>query len=94
MTENEKADKKFTGTITKVKDGTAVGDDEWICFLFKDTVFVEYALPAYEHGCVQSGADSDQLRMVRELRERAARWREAHPERCKVPDAAGERVLP
>lgn len=88
----EKLDKKFSGDIFKAKDGSIVPDDQWICFLAKDNAFF-LALPAYLDACMTLGADPVQCRMVEELIERVTKWREANPELCKTPDAAGEVVL-
>ena len=41
-----KLDKKFVGQITKVKDGSIVGEDEYVVFLAKDTAFASI-LPTY-----------------------------------------------
>ena len=88
-----KMDKKFYGEIRKVKDDSIVPDDEYIVFLVKDNAFA-IVLPMYRAQCGLLGADDDQLRMVDEMIERVYQWRLAHPDRCKTPDAAGERVLP
>lgn len=85
-----KLDKKFSGAITKVKDGTRVPDDQWIAFLAKDTAFAQFALPAYRQGCIELGADAEQIAMVDEMIANVEAYRTAFPERCKVPDAAGE----
>ncbi len=87
-----KLDKKFSGNLIKVKDNTIVPEDQWVCFLAKDNAFF-LALPAYLDACMTLKADSVQCRMVEEMIERVTKWREANPELCKVPDAAGEVVL-
>ena len=89
-----KMDKKFTGAIVKVKDGSPVPEDEYVVFLVKDRAFVEYGLPAYLQGCIELGADDVQIKMVEEMRIRAEQWQHDHPDRVKVPDAAGEMRLP
>jgi hypothetical protein len=89
---DKKMDKKFYGDVYKIKDHTRVSDDEWICFLAKDDAF--YAtLPTYLRNCIAMGADATQIAMVEALIARVSAWREANPDRCKVPDAAGEKVL-
>ena len=88
-----KMDKKFTGEIRKVKDGTLVPEDEWVCFLVKDNAFAA-VLPLYLQKCVDLGADEDQVRAVTQLMLRVTEWREQNSSRCKVPDAAGEKLLP
>lgn len=90
-----KLDKKFyisDGALRKAKTNEVVPEDEYVVFLAKDTAFVS-ALLAYRTACQQLGADATQQRMVDELIDRVNAWRLAHPDRCKVPDAAGERVL-
>lgn len=91
---DRKLDKKFYGTIYKVKNGQRAPDDEWLVFLAKDTAFAEGALPAYLEKCVELGCDDVQLEKVRQMIANVNAWREAFPERCKVPDAAGEKILP
>jgi hypothetical protein len=88
-----KLDAKFEGTITKVKDGSVVPDDEYVVFLAKDTVFAEVLLPRYLDACEAMGADDEQILAVERLMGRVRQWRKAHPERCKVPDAKGEKLL-
>lgn len=90
----EKMDKKFGGIIQKVKDKSIVPDDEYVVFLVKDMAFVDYALPAYLHGCEVLGADPTQIRMVKQMMLRAKQWQFDHPDRVKIPDAEGEAVLP
>lgn len=88
-----KLDKKFAGVLTKAKDQTVVPEDEWILFLAKDTAFA-MTLPTYLENCIKLGADDVQIKMVHDLIARVGQWRHAHPDRCKVPDAQGEKVLP
>lgn len=88
----QKLDAKFYGTIRKVKDGSFVSDDEYIVFLAKDDAFAAI-LPAYRDKCAELGADAEQLAAVDRMIERLESWRAAHPNRCKVPDAAGEKLL-
>lgn len=88
----EKFDAKFSGVIFKIKDGTIVPDDEYAVFLVKDTAFAN-VLPAYRAECVKLGADQEQIAAVDRMIQRANRWRQANPNRIKVPDAAGERLV-
>lgn len=87
-----KLDAKFYGDIWKAKDGSRVPDDEYIVFLAKDDALPEM-LAFYENWCVTHGADDAQVMAVRRMRNRLRAWREAHPDRCKIPDAAGEVLL-
>lgn len=88
-----KLDKKFTGSLMKVKDGTIVPGDEWVAFLAKDNAFAA-VLPAYRQKCQELGCADTQLTMVDALIEHVATWRAEHPKRLKNPDAAGEKILP
>jgi hypothetical protein len=88
----QKLDAKFTGIIRKVKDGSIVPDDQWVCFLIKDDAFAA-TLPAYRAKCVEFGADQEQLDAVDRLIARGGMWRATNPLKCKVPDAVGERLL-
>ena len=86
-----KLDAKFGGTIRKVKDGSIVPDDQWVVFLAKDSAFAE-VLPLYQAACARMGADDDQLAAVDRLIDRMNAWREANPDKVKVPDAKGEKL--
>jgi hypothetical protein len=88
----EKLDKKFTGVIVKVKDCTIVPDDQYVVFLPKDTAFANI-LPQYLGECLKLGCDTEQIEAVRQMIRRVNKWRTANPERCKIPDAAGENML-
>jgi hypothetical protein len=89
---SEKLDAKFYGEIRKVKDGSLVPDDEYVVFLAKDTAFANM-LMRYRAECVRLGADREQIDAVDRLDHRLRQWRAANPERLKVPDAAGEKLL-
>lgn len=89
----EKLDKKFYGEIRKAKDDSIVPDDEWIVFLAKDNAFAEWVYD-YRDRCIAMNADREQIDAISGVIERLERWRAAHPERCKVPDAKGEKLLP
>lgn len=84
-----KLDRKFTGTITKVKDGSVVPDDQYVVFLAKDNAFPA-ALAAYAKECERIGADPRHVIAARALQGRVAQWRHEHPELCKVPDVGAE----
>jgi hypothetical protein len=88
----QKLDAKFSGTIVKAKDGSVVPDDEYVVFLAKDNAFA-LVLPVYRAVCAALGADEPQLCAVDEMIARLDAWRAANRARCKVPDAAGERML-
>ncbi len=88
----EKLDAKFYGEIRKAKDNSIVNDDEYVVFLIKDEAFWR-TLPKYRRECVVLGADLEQIAAIDRMIERGRKWREKYPERCKVPDAAGERLL-
>lgn len=87
-----KLDAKFYGEIRKVKDDSLVPEDEYIVFLAKDNA-VPAMLRFYRDECVRLGADLVQVSAVDRMIGRADAWRAAFPERCKVPDAAGEKLL-
>jgi hypothetical protein len=87
-----KLDSKFYGEVRKVKDNSVVPDDEYIVFLAKDNAFCAI-LPNYLEECIRLGADQEQIDAVVRMMERAREWRAKHPERCKTPDARGERLL-
>lgn len=88
----KKLDRKFQGTITKVKDGSTVPDDQYIVFLAKDNAFAAI-LPSYISECVRLGCDPEQISSARRLLADVIQWREDHPELCKNPDARGEALL-
>lgn len=88
-----KLDGKFySDGIYKAKDNSRVPEDEWIVFLAKDNAFAAM-LPLYHAECMRLGADAEQMAAVERLLERVDAWREANPDKCKTPDAAGERML-
>jgi len=87
-----KLDAKFYGEIRKVKDDSIVPDDEYVVFLAKDTAFAE-TLPQYRYFCSVLGCDKEQLAAVDRMIERVNAWRGSHPERLKIPDAKGEKLL-
>jgi len=88
----QKLDAKFSGVIFKIKDGSIVSDDEYVVFLAKDTAFYE-TLPTYRRKCIELGADQEQIAAVDRMIARATDWRHANPDRCKVPDAKGEKLV-
>lgn len=87
-----KLDAKFYGTIQKVKDDSIVPDDEYVVFLVKDTAFYE-TLPTYRRKCIELGADQEQIDAIDRMIGRATDWRQDNPNRLKVPDAKGEKLL-
>lgn len=88
-----KLDAKFEGTIRKAKDGSLVPDDEWCVFLAKDSIFALIALPQYLEACIELRCDQAQIDAVGRMLNRVIEWRLEHPDRCKYPDAWGERLL-
>jgi hypothetical protein len=87
-----KLDAKFYGNIFKIKDNSTVPDDEYVVFLAKDNAFANI-LPQYLAECIRLGADKEQVEAVTRIMDRLFTWRQAHPDRLKTPDAAGERLL-
>jgi len=87
-----KLDAKFSGVIFKVKDGSIVPDDEYVVFLAKDTAFYE-TLPTYLERCRRHNADAEQISAVERMIDRLQMWRNENPDRLKVPDAKGEKLL-
>lgn len=87
-----KLDAKFYGEVRKVKDDSIVPDDEYVVFLVKDNAFAA-TLPSYRANCLLMGADNEQLAAVDRMIQRARVWRDANPDRLKVPDAKGEKLL-
>lgn len=87
-----KMDGKFYGQIRKAKDDTIVPEDEWVCFLVKDNVFAAW-LPTYRDKCIEANCDSDQIEALDRMIERVKDWRLANLDRCKDPDAKGEKLL-
>lgn len=87
-----KLDSKVYGTLFKAKDDQRIPDDEYVVFRPADNAFAEM-LPFYREACVRNGSDAEQVAAVDRLIARVQAWRAAHPERCKAPDAAGERLL-
>lgn len=87
-----KLDAKFYAAVTKVKDGTSVPDDQWMIFLAKDDAFPATLVFYYEE-CQRLGADIEQLESIERTMRRLDEWRKANPDKCKVPDARGEKLL-
>jgi hypothetical protein len=88
----EKLDAKFYGEIRKVNDDSIVPDDEYVVFLAKDNAFARM-LDFYLDACITLGCDQEQIDSVRRMMERVAAWRVVHPDRLKIPDAKGEKLL-
>jgi hypothetical protein len=87
-----KLDGKFYGEIRKAKDDSLVGEDEYVVFLAKDDAFAQ-VLPIYRLACLGLGCDAAQLASLDRMIARVNEWREWHPDRCKKPDANGEKLL-
>lgn len=89
-----KLDPKFYGEIRKVKDDSLVPDDEWVVFLAQDDAFPP-TLEFYRQRCIELGADWEQIDGVNRMLNRVYAWRSmaGNQERCKTPDAHGEKML-
>lgn len=92
-----KLDAKFYGTILKVKDDSVVPpDDQYMVFLAKDNAFAEFGTGAiyfYLGRCIELGADQEHINAVKRTIVRLERWRADNPDKLKVPDAKGEKLL-
>ena len=91
MIAEAKLDKKFTGQVFKVKDGSVVPHDQWLVFLAKDNAFPA-TVAFYRQECERLGADAEHLASVDRMIERLTKWRADNPHRLKVPDAKGEKL--
>lgn len=87
-----KLDAKFYGEIRKAKDDSVVPDDEYVVFLAKDNAFAA-VLPVYRAICVSLGADDEHIASIDRMQRRLTNWRGNHPDRLKVPNAKGEKLL-
>ena len=87
-----KLDAKFSGVIFKVKDGSIVPDDEYMVFLAKDRAFLP-TLRFYRDECAKIGADQEHLAAVDRTIDRLLGWQVKNPERMKLPDAKGEKLV-
>ena len=87
-----KLDAKFYGEVRKAKNDKIVPEDEWVMFLAQDDAFAA-TLPVYRQVCVSLGADIEQIKAVDRMIKRVTQWRFNNSERCKTPDAIGERLL-
>ncbi len=83
---NTRLDTKVTGRIFK-NNGQEVPPDEFIVFRPADNA-VPDTLEFYYRKCMDLKADPAQLAAVMSLIDRVQAWREAHPDRLKVPDVA------
>jgi len=88
----DKLDAKFTGDIFKVKNGEPVPPDEYVVFLAKDDCFA-LALEDYVRYCYSLGCDYEQLAAVNRMAGRVRAWRIKNADKCKKPDAKGDRLL-
>jgi len=80
-----KLDSKVHGTLIRNKDGKEIPEDEFIVFRPADNACLP-TLSYYLSTCESLGAAPAQLEAVKALIERVWKWRQAHPERCKVAD--------
>lgn len=78
-------DHKYTGEIRKADTGELVPNDEWIVFRAKDDA-VPAMLRWYHAECKAQGSPEAHLDAIALLHLRVIKWREAHPDQCKVPD--------
>ncbi len=87
-----KLDAKFYGEIRKVKDDSLVPDDQYVVFLAKDNAFAA-VLPVYLAACKSIGCDAEHVASVERMIGRMTTWRAQNPDKLKVPDAKGEKLL-
>ena len=90
--ETAKLDAKFYGVIRKVKDGSIVPDDQYMVFLAKDQAYYPTLL-FYRDRCVALGADREHIHAVNRTIVRLEAWRLRNPDKLKVPDAKGDKLL-
>jgi hypothetical protein len=88
----DKLDAKFYGEIRKAKDDSIVPDDQYVVFLAKDNAFAAI-LPLYLEECKRLGCDQEHLNAVKSMIARMHYWRRGNPSLCKIPDAAGEKLI-
>lgn len=87
-----KLDAKFYGEIRKVKDDSLVPEDEYVVFLVKDNAFADMIF-SYRDRCVQLGCDKEQIDSINRMITRILLWRVNNLNKCKNPDAKGEKLL-
>ena len=78
-------DSKVHGTLIRNKDGREIPADEFIVFRPADNA-VPKMLAFYRDLLIEQGASADQVLAVLDLESRVQRWRNDHPDRCKVAD--------
>ena len=78
-------DSKFHGVLFKNKDNAKLDPGEFIVFLAKDNALLP-TLQFYFDELKRIGADEYQLAGVTRLMQKVDAWRQANPEKCKVPD--------
>ena len=78
-------DGKVHGTLVKNKDGREIPEDEFVVFRPADNAFAKI-LDQYLTTLVIDGASAEQIDAVVKLIGRIRKWRQEHPDRCKVPD--------
>lgn len=87
-----KLDAKFYGVIRKVKNDSIVPEDEHMTFLAHDLAFMP-TLVFYRAQCALFDADDEHLAAVDRTIERLRIWQAANPDKMKIPDAKGEKLL-
>lgn len=87
-----KFDQKAYGQVRKAKDDTVIPESTWMLFVLKDDAFPA-TLRFYRSECVRLGADAEQIAAVDRAIIEMDEWRAANPDLCKIPDAAGERLI-
>ena len=80
-----KMDEKYFGNIFKASDDTVVPDDQWVILRIKDDLFLP-TLTFYIGQCIVEGCDDGLIQALIRLRKRALKWREEHPDLCRLPD--------
>lgn len=85
-------DTKVHGILVKNKDGVRIPDDEFVVFRPHDDALLP-ALARYREVLAEKGSSPEQLAATDDLVERITKWRQDHPDRCKVPDVQGGELL-
>lgn len=86
-----KLDAKFYGDIRKIKNDELLSQDEYMVFLAKDNAFA-LTLPVYRSICKALNADQEHLDAVDKTITRLEIWRKENADKCKTPDAKGEKL--
>ena len=86
-------DGKFSGVVHRNKDGRFEPPDSWMVFVARDNCLLP-TLGFYREECIRQGAGPNQVASLDALIQRVKKWREAHPDQCKVPDVEiGELIV-